>query len=234
MRKSTRDAVATALFLIVAPGAVVGLVPWLITGWREAPALLGFAPLRWLGMVLVGLCVLILLDSFWRFAREGLGSPAPVYPTERLVTTGLYRHVRNPMYVALVAGILGQALWLPSGALIIYAALVALAAHCSCASTRSRRSSARMARNTRPIAPPFRAGCRGSRPGAAMSRKAEGETPRGARRRPESRDGPRPLSPLRRRGGGQANDGSPHNCSLLPARLIRWSSASRCRRRRWC
>jgi protein-S-isoprenylcysteine O-methyltransferase Ste14 len=129
MRKSTRDAVATALFLIVAPGAVVGLVPWLITGWREAPALLGFAPLRWLGMVLVGLCVLILLDSFWRFAREGLGSPAPVYPTERLVTTGLYRHVRNPMYVALVAGILGQALWLPSGALIIYAALVALAAH---------------------------------------------------------------------------------------------------------
>jgi protein-S-isoprenylcysteine O-methyltransferase Ste14 len=72
---------------------------------------------------------LILPDSFWRFAREGLGSPAPVYPTERLAATGRYRHVRNPMLVALLAGTVGQALWLASGALAIYAAAVALAAH---------------------------------------------------------------------------------------------------------
>jgi protein-S-isoprenylcysteine O-methyltransferase Ste14 len=50
-----------------------------------------------------------LVDSFVRFALEGLGTPAPIAPTQNLVVTGLYRYVRNPIYVALVAVILGQA-----------------------------------------------------------------------------------------------------------------------------
>ena len=58
---------------------------------------------------------------------EGLGTPAPLAPTEHLVVGGLYRYVRNPMYTAVVATILGQALVLRQPVLLIWAALVAVA-----------------------------------------------------------------------------------------------------------
>jgi protein-S-isoprenylcysteine O-methyltransferase Ste14 len=59
-------------------------------------------------MIAAGLPVL--LDSFARFAIQGLGTPAPVAPPQHLVVTGLYRHVRNPMYVAVSSLIFGQGL----------------------------------------------------------------------------------------------------------------------------
>ena len=52
----------------------------------------------------------MVLGSFARFALQGGGTPAPVAPTQRLVVEGPYRHVRNPIYVAVVAIILGQGL----------------------------------------------------------------------------------------------------------------------------
>ena len=70
-----------------------------------------------------------MLDSFYRFAIQGLGTPAPVLPTKHLVVTGLYRHVRNPMYVGVASTIFGQALLFASKALVIYGALVWLAFH---------------------------------------------------------------------------------------------------------
>ena len=63
-----------------------------------------------LGWLLVAGGLAALLPSFARFALQGLGTPAPVAPTEHLVVTGLYRHVRNPMYLAVGALIAGQAL----------------------------------------------------------------------------------------------------------------------------
>jgi protein-S-isoprenylcysteine O-methyltransferase Ste14 len=54
------------------------------------------------GGMLIALGVAGLLDSFVRFAMQGVGTPAPVFPTRHLVITGLYRYVRNPMYVAVV------------------------------------------------------------------------------------------------------------------------------------
>ena len=62
-----------------------------------------------------------LLHAFARFVIEGLGTPAPVAPPERLVVGGLYRYVRNPMYVAVTATILGQALLLGRPVLLLYA-----------------------------------------------------------------------------------------------------------------
>src|SRR5262249_48960365 len=53
---------------------------------------------------------------------QGLGTPAPVAPPQ-LVVTGLYRHVRNPMYVSVVAIILGQALLFGDWRLIAYGAV---------------------------------------------------------------------------------------------------------------
>ena len=65
----------------------------------------------------------MLLHAFARFVVEGVGTPAPVAPTERLVVGGLYRYVRNPMYVAVATAILGQALLLGRPVLLAYAAL---------------------------------------------------------------------------------------------------------------
>ena len=84
---------------------------------------------RYLGGVLIALGAIGLLDSFARFALQGMGTPAPTFPTERLVVTGLYRYVRNPMYVAVVAAIFGQGLLFGSAPLIAYGAAVWLAFH---------------------------------------------------------------------------------------------------------
>ena len=67
------------------------------------------------------------MGAFARFVRDGLGTPAPVAPTERLVVTGAYRHVRNPMYLAVLAAIVGQGLLLGQPRLLGYAGVVALA-----------------------------------------------------------------------------------------------------------
>ena len=67
------------------------------------PPLLGFEPVRWLGGALILLGAVILLDSFTRFALQGRGTPAPIYPTATLVVSGAYRYVRNPMYLAVMA-----------------------------------------------------------------------------------------------------------------------------------
>ena len=67
--------------------------------------------------------------SFARFVTDGLGTPAPVAPTQKLVVTGLYRYVRNPVYVSAVAIILGQALLFADWRLIVFAALAWAASH---------------------------------------------------------------------------------------------------------
>jgi protein-S-isoprenylcysteine O-methyltransferase Ste14 len=105
---------------VVAPGVMAGLIPWLLTGWDSAdpPAVLVV-----LGALLIAAGVAALLHAFARFVIEGLGTPAPVAPTERLVVGGLYRYVRNPMYVAVAATIVGQALLLGRPVLLVYAAL---------------------------------------------------------------------------------------------------------------
>jgi len=101
---------------------VAGLVPWLLTGWDTADPAWPW-PVRVIGAVLLAGCAVVLVQAFVRFVREGRGTPAPVGPTERLVVGGLYRHVRNPMYVAVVGAIVGQALLLGRPVLLVYAAL---------------------------------------------------------------------------------------------------------------
>lgn len=123
MRK-TAAAAGSAIFFLVAPGGVAGVVPYLLTRWRLGQPVHHFWPLRLGGAVLFMASAAVLVTAFVRFVSEGSGTPAPVAPTERLVIGGVYRHVRNPMYVAVVAAIGGQALILWQARLLIYTIVV--------------------------------------------------------------------------------------------------------------
>ena len=116
-----RAALGSAAFFLVAPCVVAGLVPWLITRWDAGDV---WVPARVAGLALATAGAAALIHSFARFVIEGVGTPAPVAPTERLVVGGLYRYVRNPMYVALEAAILGQALAFGSWPLVVWALVV--------------------------------------------------------------------------------------------------------------
>jgi protein-S-isoprenylcysteine O-methyltransferase Ste14 len=99
----------TATSLVV-PATVAGVIPRSLTSWEVShePGVLGW---------IVGVCLIVagsaaLLSAFVRFAVDGIGTPAPIAPTERqrLVVSGLYRDARNPMYLAVIALIVGQAI----------------------------------------------------------------------------------------------------------------------------
>jgi protein-S-isoprenylcysteine O-methyltransferase Ste14 len=119
-----RAAVGSLVFLVAAPGVVAGLLPWLLTGWSAHD---WSFPVRLVGGVVIAAGLAFLLAAFIRFVIEGLGTPAPVAPTERLVVGGAYRHVRNPMYLAVGALIVGQGLLLGQATLLIYAVIFATA-----------------------------------------------------------------------------------------------------------
>ena len=152
----------SAVFFVVAPCTLAGLVPWSITGWQLRPPFLGLELTRGIGAIMILAGVPGLVDAFARFALQGLGTPAPIAPTRNLVVTGLYRYVRNPIYVAVVAIILGQAVLMGDWRLIVYGALlVARLPRRSSWRTKNPRSSGRLGESTRRSAPPSRAGYRG-------------------------------------------------------------------------
>lgn len=128
MRKAAAVA-GTGLFLLIAPGTVAGYVPWRITHWKVEATALRTIPFRGFGALLVAAATCILVDSFLRFAIKGLGTPAVPLPPRYLVVSGLYRYVRNPMYIAIAAAIFGQALLFSNLMLVAYGAAVWLFFH---------------------------------------------------------------------------------------------------------
>jgi protein-S-isoprenylcysteine O-methyltransferase Ste14 len=122
--RKAEAAAGSAVFFLVAPCVVAGLIPWWLTGWDLHAPFPYWAPLRVAGTVLLAAAAVVLVHSFVRFVAEGVGTPAPVAPTEHLVVGGFYRYVRNPMYVAVVAAIVGQALVLGQPVLLLYGAAV--------------------------------------------------------------------------------------------------------------
>ena len=121
--------VSVAFAVFVGPGPLGVLGPWLITRWRVDDPLLGVTALRGVGVALIALGLPCLVESIVRFVRIGRGTLVPVLPTEHLVVTGLYRYVRNPMYIGVVSLIVGQALLFGSGATLLYGAVVATGFH---------------------------------------------------------------------------------------------------------
>jgi protein-S-isoprenylcysteine O-methyltransferase Ste14 len=111
-----RPALYTAVFFVLAPGGNAVLIPWLITRWQHPD----HGPAAVSGIVLVAAGAAVVVVSFVRFVTEGRGTPAPVAPTETLVVGGLYRFVRNPMYVGVAWVIAGQALLFRSWGVVVW------------------------------------------------------------------------------------------------------------------
>jgi len=126
MRKSSA-VLGSALFFLAAPGSIAGLMPWWIGKWGFTPEPAWYVSARAAGVLMIAAGMIFLVESFARFALEGIGTPAPIAPTKHLVVTGYYRYVRNPMYVAVLAIILGQALLFANLALAAYAVIVCAA-----------------------------------------------------------------------------------------------------------
>jgi protein-S-isoprenylcysteine O-methyltransferase Ste14 len=123
----TKTALRAALFVALVPASVAGWIPYLIAS--------GTSPIRaWtfgrvLGVVLFAVGWSILLWCTFEFVQRGRGTPSPQSAPTKLVTTGLFRFVRNPMYVGVVTAIIGIALARHSWGAAIYAAFVAAAFH---------------------------------------------------------------------------------------------------------
>ena len=117
---------SAAFVLLGGPTIVAGLVPWLLTRWEADDQPLA---LRAAGGVLIAVGAGLVIETTARFALQGRGTPAPFAAPERFVARGSYRVVRNPMYVGVLALIVGQALLLGRELLLVWAAGAALLFH---------------------------------------------------------------------------------------------------------
>jgi len=117
--------IRSILFTLLIPGTVAVIVPYLIVSSHPV----SITPLRWFGLVPILIGTAILIRCIWDFGVSGRGTLAPVDPPSRLVVRGLYRYVRNPMYVGVVLMILGEAFLFASTALFIHALATFTAVH---------------------------------------------------------------------------------------------------------
>jgi protein-S-isoprenylcysteine O-methyltransferase Ste14 len=118
----------SVFFTILLPGAVAGYVPFrLILRGRDWPQTWG--PGQFLALIPVTVGLSILFRCIWDFARTGRGTLAPVDPPTVLVIKGLYRYVRNPMYVGVLTLLVGEAALFQSLPVLEYAAFCWAAFH---------------------------------------------------------------------------------------------------------
>src|SRR6266446_8500624 len=91
----------SAVFFLIAPTTVAGVVPWWISRWRLQAPFFDLQLIRWFGVVLILLGILVLVDTFTRFALQGGGTPAPVATTQQLVITDTLPYLGDPTPAAL-------------------------------------------------------------------------------------------------------------------------------------
>ena len=108
---------------ILIPGTVVGYIPHRILAPLELPLTSAWSLEQFLGSLAFGCGLVVLLACIWEFAHYGRGTLAPFDETKRLVVEGLYRYVRNPMYVGVVLTLLGESIFFRSGRLLLWAGI---------------------------------------------------------------------------------------------------------------
>ena len=113
-------ALRSMLWAILLPGLLAGYVPWRFYGLRE----LRFDwsnPLQYVGLACCGTGAALLAYCIWEFAQRGRGTLSPLDPPRTLVVRGLYRYVRNPMYLSVALVLVGELVLVPSRAFLLYA-----------------------------------------------------------------------------------------------------------------
>jgi protein-S-isoprenylcysteine O-methyltransferase Ste14 len=122
-------ALRAILFTLLLPGTTLVLIPSLLLRRERADGDFAFRPLRLQGLVLLVVGGAALFWCIRDFAVSGRGTLAPIDPPRKLVRAGLYRYVRNPMYVAVLVTLFGEALYFGSRTLAIYAVAVWVVFH---------------------------------------------------------------------------------------------------------
>lgn len=113
------------LFTILQPGVVVVLIPYLILKQKAIEIInSSFTWFQYSGALFFIIGLLVTLVCILSLAFLGRGTLSPAYPTKQLVVKGLYRYSRNPMYVGVMAMLVGESLYFHSSALLIYLLIV--------------------------------------------------------------------------------------------------------------
>ncbi|MGH7674633.1 MAG: methyltransferase family protein, partial [Gemmatimonadales bacterium] len=115
-------AARSVLWLALVPGVFAGYVPWRFFGLAQVQLAVA-NPVHLLGLICIVLGAGLLVACVWEFARSGRGTLSPVDPPRELVVRGLYRYVRNPMYLSVTTIVLGELLLTRSRALLLYWAI---------------------------------------------------------------------------------------------------------------
>jgi protein-S-isoprenylcysteine O-methyltransferase Ste14 len=122
-------ALGTIVFSILVPGTWTVLVPYLLIASKFELFPIEIGPLRFFGLFPITVGIAFYLWCAWGFTFLGKGTPAPIAPPKHLVIKGLYRHVRNPMYVGVLLILFGEALLFESATLFLYAVLAFVIFH---------------------------------------------------------------------------------------------------------
>ena len=110
-------------YALILPGSVTLLIPYFILSPRGDIAVPQWGPVQILAVLVIVAGAVVLIRCIADFARLGRGTLAPVDPPKTLVVRGLYRYVRNPMYVGVLGVLLGEAALFQSVALLTYTAI---------------------------------------------------------------------------------------------------------------
>lgn len=116
-------------FTFLLPGTVTVLIPYWLLSSRVADVSSAREQLRYFGLPLIAIGAAGLMWCIWEFFSEGQGTLAPVDPPKHLVVRGLYRYVRNPMYVSVVTILLGEAIYFMSLPILVEAGIFIVMAH---------------------------------------------------------------------------------------------------------
>lgn len=112
-------ALRSIAWTVLLPGLVAGYLPWRFFGLAHVQLSLR-NPVHLLGLLCMGLGAMLLGTCIWEFGRSGRGTLSPVDPPRELVIRGLYRYVRNPMYLSVSLIVLGEFLLTWSRSLLVY------------------------------------------------------------------------------------------------------------------
>ena len=108
--------------IILFPGTVTVYIPYRLLEPFTIPPFVSWSVTQFLAVPLMIIGAGILLMSVWSFARTGRGTLAPFDETNKLIVVGLYRYVRNPMYVGVMIILLAQSAFFWSSTLLSYTA----------------------------------------------------------------------------------------------------------------